>query len=770
MTSDRSDGPITAPGLAYAQFQLAKALISSEQHPDSQARARAKARSERWQQILEHSLDGTADYGSRTPFEGVPAWATLEVATGGFATGALLAGGELTAYERELCHRVTGLRTERARMDLNLWHLTDDGLGHLHQLLAEGRYRIDVPEEAALLVVAWLVIQGRIEQSQAIIEAIAPFFDRLRFFPAPTDDAPPLTAEVSVFTAGDVRRRLSALKGQRRLAEQARVISIRLPLYDAAISLFLETYVDGWPCRRYPAGWHAAAKALLMQIDSARVTFPGEIVRKKDRASELLQLLAACCDDSSTLTGRQVGRIRRIVDDFVAAHGRPESPQHVAFRQQQQRDVSSAVHHRIGHAVASRLAGYPESEGIRDFSTLTCSITEGEATTHSIQQGQPLPDAIRKRLERCRRGTIAELVDAGIVTSGETIARVLPALTAEIRGSALANPTLRRLYASTYRAFRRRRSLLLLNLESQVRLRELPWIAAIDGERAPDAASNESARLALTESALVAIEAFPHAITPNKLVSEFRALADSATLQLPLVDEIAADIFMGVFTNTFVEASRCAARVVAGTLYASYYDIDTDALAALPDKRNAGTMRRLWGRSTDGADALSTLAALRADVQSAARSPATNGAILEQSQILTTHNLAVLFEGAGLRALLDPSLDAMALRCYQWICKRQQMPVPHWHGRLIMLKNTAYAWRQMIFFLSMLDNARRHAVIARIEAHFQEQPHTFKFRFGPAMKGLRQAAAGRSLPQHAPGEDGARVFKGWTTERHWLLS
>lgn len=288
------------------------------------------------------------------------------------------------------------------------------------------------------------------------------------------------------------------------------MISIRLPLYDAAISLFLDTCVEGWPCRRYPTGWHAAAKTLLTQIYSARVKFPGEILRKKDRASELFQLLAACCDESSTLTGRQVGRIRRITDDFVAAHGMPGSPQHVAFRQRQQRDVSSAAHHRIGHVVATRLAGYPESEGIRDFSTLTCSITEGEAVTHSIQQGQPLPDAIRKRLESCRCGTIAELVEGGIVTSGDTIARVLPALTAEIRGSELADLTLRRLYASKYRAFRRRRSLLLLNLKSQVRLRELPWTAAIDGERKPAAVSIESARLAQTESARVAIEAFPH--------------------------------------------------------------------------------------------------------------------------------------------------------------------------------------------------------------------------------------------------------------------
>ncbi len=769
MTSDRSDGPATALGFDYARFQLAKALISSEHHPDAEARARADSRVERWQQILEHFQEGTAQYGSRTPFHEIPAWATLEVATGGFATGGLLAGGELTAYERELSRWVEGVRPAQARLDLNLWHLTDEGLAHLQAQLAQGRYRIDVPEEAALPMVAWLASQGRGEQAQAIIEAIAPFFDRLRFFPAPTGEASPVTAEVNVFTAGEVRKRLSGLKEQRRLAEQARAVNVRLPLYDTAISLFLDTYVEGWPCRRYPEGWQAAATALLAQIDSARVTYRGKIAARKDRVSELLQLLAICCDDAATLTGNQVGRIRRIVDDFVTAHGSPGSPQHVAFRQRQRRDVASAGHHRIGHAVAERLAEYPESEGTGDFSALSAPITEGEAVTYSIGPGQPLPTAIRRRLERCRRGTIAELVAAGIVTSGDTIARLLPALTAEIRSSELTDPTLRRLYASTYRAFRRRRSLLLLNLESQVRLRELPWIAAVDGDRAPDAASTESARLALTEAALVAIEAFPHAITPNKLVSEFRALAEGAKLKLPFVDEIAADIFMGEFTNTFTVAARHAARVVAGTLYANYYDIDTRALAALPDKPKKKTGRRFWERSTESSDALSTLAARRADLQAALGSPATNGSILEQAQILTTHNLAVLFDGAGLRERLDPSLEAMALRCYQWICKRQQMRILHWHDRLIMLKNTAYAWRQMIFYLSLLDEARQHAAISRIYAHFQEQPEAFRLRFGPAMKGLSQAAAGRRLPQHAPGAEGARVFKGWTTEKHWLL-
>ncbi len=766
MTSDPSPGPDTTPGLAYAHFQLAKALQSTQHHPDAQVRERAAARAERWRQILKHALRGTANYGSRTPFTELPAWTTLEVATGGFATGSLLAGGEPTDYERTLSATVPGVRVEQMRLDLNLWHLTEAGLDHLQRMLGEGCYRIDLPEESALSMVAWLVEQGRIEQAHEVIEAIAPFFDRLRFFPARTESALPLLAEVSIFSAADVGQRLSQLSAQPRLATQRRAIEKRLPLYDATIALFLATFVDGWPGQRYPDGWDASAKALLARIASARSGASADSAEHKRRSSELFALLAVCAADASALNGRQVGRIRRIVDDFVRAHGAPGSPAHAARRRQQEREVASAPYHRIGHAVAARLAAYPGSEGIADFSALCEPITAEEAARFNIEPGLPLPDPVRERLLRCRRGTIAELVQAGIVTSSDTIARVLPALTAEIRSSELADPRLRQLYAATYRAFRKQRSLLLLNLQSQVRLNELPWIAVIAAYRASDSASTEMARVALVESAAVAITAFPHAILPNKLLNEFRALADSATLKLPLVDEIAADIFMGEFTNTFVDAARCAAQVVAGTLYAAYYDIDTDALAALPHRPETATGSR---RSKDAFDALSNLAARRAGLADSWGNVATNGAILEQSQILTTHNLAVLFDGAGLLAMLEPTLDALALKGFQWVCRRQQMRIPHWHARLVMLKNTAYAWRQMVFFLSMLDDHRRRHAFARIEAHFYAQPENFRSRFEPVMQGLRLAASGRTLPQQAPAPDGARVFTGWTTGPHWLL-
>ncbi|MDP9032043.1 MAG: hypothetical protein M3O11_16415, partial [Pseudomonadota bacterium] len=155
----------------YAVFQLSRALLAHDQTCSPLARFNARRRISRWKQVIAHILQSTAEYGSRTPIAEVPAWVTLEVTTGGFATGNLLAGGELTDYERELAASLPGIRRGFERLDINAWHLTDDGLDALQQLLASCDYRVDVPEEAALLTVAWLSGQRRTDEARALIEA-----------------------------------------------------------------------------------------------------------------------------------------------------------------------------------------------------------------------------------------------------------------------------------------------------------------------------------------------------------------------------------------------------------------------------------------------------------------------------------------------------------------------------------------------------------------------------------------------------------------------
>jgi hypothetical protein len=103
------------------------------------------------------------------------AWATFEVVTGGFATGAVLAGGALQPHEQELLRTLPAIAAGAERAAITSYYLSDAGLDNLHQMLASGRYRIQVPEEGALLVVAWLLSHGHADKARALLDALAPF-------------------------------------------------------------------------------------------------------------------------------------------------------------------------------------------------------------------------------------------------------------------------------------------------------------------------------------------------------------------------------------------------------------------------------------------------------------------------------------------------------------------------------------------------------------------------------------------------------------------
>jgi hypothetical protein len=54
----------------------------------------------------------------------------------------------------------------------------------------------------------------------------------------------------------------------------------------------------------------------------------------------------------------------------------------------------------------------------------------------------------------------------------------------------------------------------------------------------------------------------------------YTTLAKQADLDVPIVGEVAADIFMGEFTQKYADAAITAAELLQDSLYERYYDID----------------------------------------------------------------------------------------------------------------------------------------------------------------------------------------------------
>ena len=166
----------------YAVGRLWDALHTAATSGDEATRSRAAAKVDRWRAVLDGMASGELTIGSRVPVADTPAWVTLEVVTGGFTTGRYLAEQPRTttsAPGSNSCPRPGTTPRER----LNLWYLSDAGQAELLAALASGRYRIGLPEHAALAVVALLVDRGSAEAALDLVEELRPYLHRLRFTP-----------------------------------------------------------------------------------------------------------------------------------------------------------------------------------------------------------------------------------------------------------------------------------------------------------------------------------------------------------------------------------------------------------------------------------------------------------------------------------------------------------------------------------------------------------------------------------------------------------
>ncbi len=790
--STPTSGPHTAsPG--YAAFQLAKALTTAEQHEDADTRERAKRKAEKWGSVFTQMLDGSLQVGSRTPLENVPTWATLEVVTGGFATGALLAGGPLRDHERALASKY-GLAVEAEdRLPINRFFLSDEGLSELVERLNRGTYEVNVPEEGTLLVVAWLIKNGYSEKARELLDSLAPFFPKLRFYPEPVERPRRFGSRVFIQDVNATVKNLRAIRPNQAIAVQKEAIEVWTPLYDELVGMFLETVEGpapnlalgpdgkrlprengkfvvegGWPCKTFSADWKSRAMGFLGRFERIRQenTQSSKPRHRKSSLAQLMPYLSKCVANPGALSAREVGRIRLMLARYVAKRGVPHSARCRSVREQQAVQAQTTMYHKVAAVVVPRLQAYTGNEGIEDLTLVTKAITDDESVHCGLEAGRELPETIRRKVERCLCESIEVLVERGLITSGDVLANVLPQVTSGLRAAGISDPLLRQLYAAIYRAFRRRRSLLLLDLQSQVRIEELPWVAAIEQFRSENLSTQELARQTLEEVTGLALVSFPQAMLPNKLLQELRALIEGAGLDIPLVDELAADIFMGGFSGKFIQAAKRAAELMSGTLYESYYGIDYEQVARLPEPKKK--QPRSWFRRPT-LDGFAKLCCSRAGVTYGGWDPAVNGMIIEQQQVITTQNLATLFGGLGLAETLRPQLSDMARRCFDWICRRQQIKEPKWHARLIMVKNTAYAWRQMLFYLSFVTDEELRDFIAWAESHLATQHADFQGRFRPAFDGLVMASRGQSPDPVDANRNGGRQFLGWSKSRHWLL-
>ena len=157
------------------------------------------------------------------------------------------------------------------------------------------------------------------------------------------------------------------------------------------------------------------------------------------------------------------------------------------------------------------------------------------------------------------------------------------------------------------------------------------------------------------------------------------------------------------------------------------------------------------------ADALSGICQKRVPLRTEDRCDVVrNGMVIEQQQILTTQNLAPIYYGLQQSGDLALDFSAMSESCFYWVCQQLQNQTEHYHSNLHIVKNSAYAWRQMVFYLSQLSAAEQRAWAIKMRSHLNRQPKDFVLRFMPVWQRLADLIWGRQ-----PSSD--LIFTGWSS-------
>ncbi|MCF2530853.1 hypothetical protein [Yinghuangia soli] len=750
-------------GAGYAGLQLAKALATASGHEDAAVRARAEGRVRDWRRVVAEVAAGRVTVGSRTPVKGLPVWVTPRVMRGGFATGEAAAGGELLGHEVAAVLRA-GL-ADGDRRGLFAYWLSDAGLAELWALLDSGQYAVDVPEEAALLVVAWLVRAGERAAALELLEELRPFAGRLRFAPRPA--YVPVSDGTSVHrqTVGEVRVALGRRGPNRAVDAMREALTVWNPFADELLAHWLETVEGGRVGVVRPAGWEARGRELLARYGrlAAEHTLCGKHRKPKENAAILRAALEVAVR-GRRLDPRRYGLLQVAVDAMVARRGTPGSAEHAGLRGRQAEVAARPTWQALARVLVARLAVLPDEAAPASVDELVGPVTEEEGARTGIPAGSAIPAALARVVERALSAPAAELVERGVIPSAEVLAEVIPQLVAVATAQGYPDEALRTLMAEVHRAFARRRSLLLVNLQHQVRLEELPWVRAVEPYRR--GAQAEGARKALVELGGLALEGFPGTILPNPLIQELRSLARESGLAVPFTEELAADIFMGTFSGKFLEAARCAGELLDGTLYQRYYGIDYAALRAADEPAKG-----VYGVRTS--EAFAQMCRARVGTLKPGSWVAANGTVIEQAQILTTHNLAALVHPVG----VDPQAGwpELARRAFAGVCRL----VGRIEGNpraLGTIKDAAYAWRQTVFFLALCGLEEQDAVVVWCQELADRQPPHAAARLAPVLGGLRYVMAGGSLDDgagaeaeaEAGAEAGARLFLGWSIGGHWM--
>ncbi|MEV6676489.1 hypothetical protein AB0N09_06400 [Streptomyces erythrochromogenes] len=588
--------------------------------------------------------------------------------------------------------------------DLFAHCLTDDGLARLESLLDSGRYEVRAPEHAALLCVAWLRRAGEDAAAAALVAELRPFASEVRFAPYPAEQAVPGPDAVHRLTVGEAAGGLARRAPRRAVEAQREALTVWRPFEDELLGLWLRVEADP---QAVPRAEGAALLARYRELAAAHTRCTRHL-NPKSNTAVLLRGLEESAEGREPTPGL-AGRVRHAVASMVAVRGRPGSAEHTRLRREQARQAALPAHHDLAALVLRRLAPLAVDRGATDERVLTGPVTAEEARCSGLPAGAEVPPSVRGTVAAALTAPLRTLLQSAAVPSAEVLGEVAGQLIAAHPAQEYADEALGRLVAAVYRAGRSHRYALWWSREHHERIAALPWVRAV-APWGPD--PSVEARAMLRMFAEECVEAFPGAGLPNLLARALSGLAPLAGLPVPFLTEPFADAYSGRTSPDLLPAARAAAELLSGTAYERYHGIDY-----------AEVLRLAAARDHEG---FAKLCAERAGRPG--RPLAVDAAVIEQARILTTFNLATLVRYAGVSP--RTGWDGAARGAFATAVRRAATPA-----------RRAYAWRQLLFHLSLCDAVEQARVLAWIDDRAARLPARTAGGIAAPLTALRRATA-----------------------------
>ncbi|WP_405762975.1 hypothetical protein [Streptomyces sp. NBC_00045] len=621
-------------------------------------------------------------------------------------------GGPLRPYELEAARRAGVPAT---RLDLFAHFLGEDGLRTLWSLLDSGRYEVTLPEEAALLTVAWLVRAGDDDAAEELVAQLRPFADRLPLTPRPADVPAPPADAVRRRSAAEASIALGLRKPNPAVEAQREALSVWRPFEDELLAHRLRADSEG-----HGAQWRADGAALLERyadLAARHTRCTGHLDPKSNPA--ILRRALAEAVAGRPADPRLAGLLRHAVTSMVAKRGRPGSPEHTRLREVQAAQAARPAHHELAALARHRLCAPDADRAAPGAGRLEGPVTAEEAARTSLPAGTALPPAVRALLAGIRPTDVTALLAQAAVPSAEVLAELVPQLATTHTARGYADEPLRTLLAATHRSGAARSTVNHWWTPARhARTGTAPWVRAV-AAHGPDPVAQ--ARLTLRAVGELAVEAFPGAGIPDRLVGTLSSLAQLAQLPVRFLSMPLANSFSGAVNPDLYPAVHNAADLLRGTPYERYYGIDYAALRERAAAQDAVALMDLCAGRAGLPQHRRTGQGGRRDTPLA-----HDAAVQEQARVLTTFNMATLVREVG----IEPSSGWDGLARGAFTAARRRSATP---------KRTACAWRQLVFHLSLCGADEQAAVLVWIDAELARLPQAAA-RLAPALARLRLAA------------------------------